>query len=61
MADKPQPPKRPPVDEWGMYDPKQAGLSAVLEKVKERRRAAGLPVEEPRKKRRSKRAKTKKA
>lgn len=57
--EKPQHPKRPPVDEWGIYDPQQAGLAAVIQKVKERRLAAGLPVDEP-PKRRAKRAKKKK-
>lgn len=25
---------RPPVDEWGVYDPQQAGLAAVLQRMK---------------------------
>lgn len=27
---------RPPVDEWGVYDPQQAGLAAVLQRLKGR-------------------------
>jgi hypothetical protein len=34
---------RPPVDEWGIYDPEQAGLAAVLERVEARRRATPVP------------------
>jgi hypothetical protein len=29
--------ERPAVDEWGIYDPDQAGLAAVLQRVEERR------------------------
>ncbi len=28
--------EQPPFDEWGVYDPEQAGLSAVLQRVKSR-------------------------
>ena len=31
---------RPAVDEWGIYDPSQAGLEALFERVAEKRRAA---------------------
>ena len=34
---------RPAVDEWGIYDPDQAGLSAVLERIEARRRASAEP------------------
>lgn len=30
---------RPAVDEWGIYDPSQAGLAALFERVEEKRRA----------------------
>lgn len=30
--------RRPVVDEWGIYDPEQAGLSAVLNRLRERYR-----------------------
>jgi hypothetical protein len=33
------PPDRPPVDEWGIYDPSQAGLEALFELLDARRRA----------------------
>jgi hypothetical protein len=33
-------PRRPAVDEWGIYDPAQAGLAAVLELVEARRRSS---------------------
>ena len=33
-------PARPAVDEWGIYDPAQAGLAAVLERVEARRRSS---------------------
>jgi len=33
--------QRPPVvDEWGIYDPEQAGLAAVLQRLEARRGAA---------------------
>ncbi|MBA3270319.1 MAG: hypothetical protein H0T71_07370 [Acidobacteria bacterium] len=35
---------RPPVDEWGIYDPEQAGLAAVLERLEVRRRAVGVSL-----------------
>lgn len=35
-------PERPPVDEWGIYDPDQAGLAAVLARIEARRRAGAL-------------------
>jgi hypothetical protein len=35
---------RPPVDEWGIYDPSQAGLEALYELLDARRRA-GLDPE----------------
>ena len=31
---------RPAVDEWGIYDPEQAGLAAVIERMDARKRAA---------------------
>lgn len=31
---------RPAVDEWGIYDPDQAGLTAVLDRLEARRRSA---------------------
>jgi hypothetical protein len=34
-------PQRPPMDEWGVYDPTQAGLAAVLQRIKTRRPVAG--------------------
>jgi hypothetical protein len=30
---------RPPVDEWGIYDPSQAGLAALYERLDVRRRS----------------------
>lgn len=33
----PMPPNRPPVDEWGIYDPEQAGLAALFERLDARR------------------------
>jgi hypothetical protein len=44
LRDKNISPERPPVDEWGMYDPDQAGLTAVLERMDARRRAGALPA-----------------
>jgi hypothetical protein len=32
-------PDRPPVDEWGIYDPSQAGLEALFELLDARRRS----------------------
>lgn len=32
---------RPAVDEWGIYDPSQAGLEVVFERLEAKRRAAG--------------------
>ena len=34
---------RPAVDEWGIYDPSQAGLEALYERVEARRRAGVVP------------------
>lgn len=34
---------RPAVDEWGIYDPSQAGLEALFERVEARRRAGIEP------------------
>jgi len=31
---------RPAVDEWGIYDPEQAGLAAVRDRIEARRRAS---------------------
>lgn len=36
---KPTTPSQPVVDEWGFYDPDQAGLAAVLERLDARRAA----------------------
>ena len=36
--------ERPPVDEWGIYDPEQAGLAAVLNRLDARRLAAAMPA-----------------
>jgi hypothetical protein len=33
------PTDRPPVDEWGIYDPSQAGLEALFELLDARRRS----------------------
>ncbi len=35
-------PERPPVDEWGIYDPEQAGLAAVAARLESRRRATAV-------------------
>ncbi len=32
--------ERPAVDEWGIYDPSQAGLAALFERVEAKRRAS---------------------
>lgn len=37
--------KRPTVDEWGMYDPERAGLSALYARLSATRRPA--PGEQP--------------
>lgn len=34
---------RPPVDEWGIYDPSQAGLEALYELLDARRRSGVNP------------------
>lgn len=40
----PSPPtNRPPVDEWGIYDPSQAGLAALYELLDARRRTGVDP------------------
>lgn len=36
---------RPPVDEWGMYDPEQAGLAALYARLHTLRRVANTPVD----------------
>ncbi len=38
-------PSRPPVDEWGMYDPEQAGLAALYARLQMIRRVANTPVD----------------
>ena len=35
-------PERPPVDEWGIYDPEQAGLAALAARLESRRRATAV-------------------
>jgi hypothetical protein len=35
--------ERPAVDEWGIYDPDQAGLAAVLDRVEALRRLGPEP------------------
>ena len=37
------PRSRPPVDEWGIYDPSQAGLEALFELLEARRRSGADP------------------
>jgi hypothetical protein len=37
------PRSRPPVDEWGIYDPSQAGLEALFELLDARRRSGAEP------------------
>lgn len=37
------PADRPPVDEWGIYDPSQAGLEALFELLDARRRSGAEP------------------
>lgn len=32
-APTPRPPTRPAVDEWGVYDPQQAGLAALFARL----------------------------
>jgi hypothetical protein len=39
-SNKPGDPARPAVDEWGIYDPDQAGLAAVLERMEARKRSS---------------------
>lgn len=39
-TDKPTVPTRPAVDEWGMYDPLQAGLAALFARLESGRRPA---------------------
>jgi hypothetical protein len=41
---RPAVPARPAVDEWGIYDPSQAGLPAVLERLEARRRSSDADV-----------------
>ncbi len=36
---------RPAVDEWGMYDPQQAGLAALYARLQTLRRVANTPVD----------------
>ena len=43
LSKKPADTPRPAVDEWGIYDPDQAGLAAVLERIEARRRATATP------------------
>jgi hypothetical protein len=38
-------PSRPLVDEWGMYDPKQAGLAALYARLEAMRRVANTPID----------------
>jgi hypothetical protein len=33
------------VDEWGMYDPKQAGLAALYARLETMRRVANTPID----------------
>ncbi|MGE3274472.1 MAG: hypothetical protein AB7O67_05135 [Vicinamibacterales bacterium] len=35
---RPPSPPRPAVDEWGLYDPEQAGLAALFARLEARRR-----------------------
>ena len=35
-AERPTPPARPVCDEWGVYDPEQAGFEAVMRKLASR-------------------------
>jgi hypothetical protein len=42
--DRPTPP-RPAVDEWGIYDPQQAGLAALYARLDSLRRLANTPVD----------------
>ena len=43
--DQMTPVSRPPVDEWGMYDPEQAGLAALYARLQTIRRVANTPVD----------------
>lgn len=45
--DKKTAPSRPAVDEWGIYDPEQAGLAAVIERIAARRKAALDAADDP--------------
>jgi hypothetical protein len=36
----PQPPARPAMDEWGVYDPQQAGLAALFARLDRPTKAA---------------------
>ncbi len=36
----PKPPARPAMDEWGVYDPQQAGLAALFARIDSRADAA---------------------
>ncbi len=38
-------PTRPAVDEWGLYDPKQAGLAALYARLEMMRRVANTPID----------------
>lgn len=38
-------PPRPAVDEWGIYDPQQAGLEALYSRLETLRRIANTPVD----------------
>ena len=37
----PAPADRPPVDEWGIYDPSQAGLEALFDRLDAKRQSSG--------------------
>ena len=39
-----KPDNRPAVDEWGIYDPEQAGLSAVRERIEAKRKTVAEPT-----------------
>ncbi|MCA1584088.1 MAG: hypothetical protein LC791_04690 [Acidobacteria bacterium] len=38
-------PQRPAVDEWGIYDPQQAGLAALYARLDTLRRLANTPID----------------
>lgn len=38
-------PSRPAVDEWGIYDPQQAGLAALYARLESLRRIANTPID----------------